>query len=874
MSARRDDEWVDDEDEMLVDTDGSESADGDDTAASPDAPGAAVVTISATPSEGPPQEDIHVPPELPLLTIRDAVAFPGTVMPLSIGRDKSKRLIDDALAGNRMIGVVTQRVSEVEDPELNDLYRVGTACSILKLFKLRDGAHTIIVHGLTRLGIETITHDNPYLVGRVHPAFDPPVSSIEVDALMHNIRHDAHRVIELSPNVPDEAKIVLDGIKTAGGLADFLAANLSLSLVHKQELLETFDVVSRLRKVHAALAGQLEVLELSQKLQAQVRSQMEKTQREYYLREQMKAIQSELGQGDTRNTAVDKMRERVEKASMPDGILAEAKRELERLDNIPQASPEYSVTLDYLEWLVSLPWNVSTEDHLDLAHAREVLDEDHYDLDKIKKRIIEFLAVQQLRRASKPIDDGSPIRVARGPILCFSGPPGVGKTSLGQSIARAMGRKFIRMSLGGVRDEADIRGHRRTYIGALPGRILQELRKAGSNNPVFMLDEVDKIGQDFRGDPSSALLEVLDPAQNSTFTDHYLDVPFDLSRVLFIATANYMDAIPDPLRDRMEIIRLSGYTHQEKLFIAKRYLVPRQLAENALLPDQVQFDDAALREIISGYTYEAGVRNLEREIGSVCRAQAALIVGQKNRRTRVTKNSLVDDLGQPRYENEVALRVAVPGVVTGLAFTPVGGEILFVEATRMPGNGSLNLTGQIGAVMRESAQAAFTIVRSRSKALNIDPADLKRNDFHLHVPAGAVPKDGPSAGVAMLTALVSLLTGKTVDPATGMTGEITLRGLVLPIGGVKEKVLAAHRAGLTRVILPERNRHDTDEIPKEVCEAMEFVYVSTIDELLEAAVKQPTSAARSKPRARPSPKRQAPGSRGAARSRRSPAGRR
>jgi ATP-dependent Lon protease len=532
------------------------------------------------------------------------------------------------------------------------------------------------------------------------------------------------------------------------------------------------------------------------------------------------------------------MRERIAAAKMPADVEKEATRELERLETIPQASPEYSVTLDYLEWLVTLPWSVSTEDQLDLEHAARVLDEDHYDLEKVKKRILEFLAVRMLRKTQKtavPLQDETFPRASRSPILCFIGPPGVGKTSLGQSIARATGRKFIRMSLGGMRDEAEIRGHRRTYIGALPGRIIQEIRKAGTHNPVFMLDEVDKVGADFRGDPSSALLEVLDPSQNYSFVDHYLDVPFDLSRVLFIATANYTDTISPPLRDRMEVITLSGYTQQEKLFIAKRYLVPRQLAENGLTADQVQFDDDALLEIIYSYTREAGVRNLEREIGSVCRARAAAIVGKKDVSLRVTRESLADDLGPPRFESEVAASVAIPGVVTGLAFTPVGGEILFIEANRMPGNGSLNLTGQIGNVMRESAQAAFSIVRARAESWKIDPQVLRDSDFHVHVPAGAVQKDGPSAGVAMLTALVSLLTNRLVDPATGMTGEITLRGRVMPIGGVKEKVLAAHRAGLRRVILPEQNRRDLDEVPLEVRRDLEFVFVKTIDELLAAA---------------------------------------
>ena len=767
-------------------------------------------------------DEVQVPPTLPVLPVRGSVAFPGTVMPLSVRREKCKRVLDLALAGNRLIGVFTQRSAEKEDPGLDDLYRIGTACRILKMYKLPDGTETVLVHGLARAGLENLVTETPHLEATVHAYEETTESTTEIEALVHNVRHSAERIIELSPNVPDDARVVLRSIKTPGGVADFLAANLPLGFVHKQELLETFDVAHRLRKINAALVGHLEILELSHKIQSQVRSQVDKSQREYYLREQLKAIQQELGAEDARTSEIEKLRAKVRDANMPDAVREQAEREIERITNIPQASPEYSVTLDYIDWLSALPWQVRTEDQHDIRQAQEVLDTDHYGLDKIKKRILEFLAVRQL----KP--DG------RGPILCFTGPPGVGKTSLGRSIARALGRKFIRISLGGIRDEADIRGHRRTYIGALPGRIVQEIRKAGSNNPVFMLDEVDKIGQDFRGDPASALLEVLDPEQNNTFVDHYLDVPFDLSRVLFIATANYTDEIPPPLRDRMEVISLSGYTRREKLQIAKRYLVPRQLEANGLTRSQLKFTDAVIARLIGGYTREAGVRELERKIAAVCRTHAVSIVRGDGHAARITIDRLADVLGAPSYQSEVASRAAVPGVVTGLAFTPVGGEILFVEATRMPGNANLNLTGQIGSVMRESAQAAYSIIRSRSVELDIDPQSIVQSDFHIHVPAGAVPKDGPSAGTAMLTALVSLLTDRTVDPKTGMTGEITLRGSVLPIGGVKEKVLAAHRAGLTRVILPERNAHDLDDVPEEVRDQIEFVFVGTIDELFEA----------------------------------------
>ena len=765
-----------------------------------------------------------VPEVLPVLPIRGAVAFPGTVMPLTIKREKSKRVLDLALAGSRMVAAVAQRHAETEDPSLDDLYRVGTACVLLKLFKVEDGTQTIVVHGLARVGIESLTQETPYLQARVHAYRDDTKPTTEIEALAHNVRHAAQQIIKMSPEVPEDAQVVLDNIRTPGGLADFVAANLSLGLVHKQELLETFDLTERLRKVYHTISGQVEILELSRKLQSDVRAKMEDKQREYFLREQLKAIQTELGQADAQTAALSKLEEKIVAAKMPDNVEAEARRELERMTSIPQASPEYSVALDYVEWLTDLPWSVGTEDNTDIARAERILNHDHYGLEKVKRRILEFLAVRQLKADS------------RGPILCFTGPPGVGKTSLGQSIARALGRKFIRISLGGVRDEADIRGHRRTYIGALPGRIIQELRKAGSNNPLFMLDEVDKIGQDFRGDPASALLEVLDPAQNSTFTDHYLDVPFDLSKVLFIATANYLDPVPPALRDRVEVIELPGYTLREKLHIAKRYLLPRQLTENGLKPSQVRFDQAALEQIITRYTREAGVRDLERKIGALCRARAASIVRKRRRSSRVTVRSLEKDLGPVEYDPQSAARRAIPGVVTGLAFTPTGGQILFIEAARMPGHGNLNLTGQLGDVMRESIQAAFSIVRSRAATLGIDPAEVLRNDYHIHVPAGAVPKDGPSAGVTMLTALVSLLTEQAVDPATGMTGEITLRGRVLRVGGVREKVLAAHRAGLTRVILPERNARDLRDVPEDIRDQIEFVYVRIIDQVLKAAL--------------------------------------
>jgi ATP-dependent Lon protease len=784
-----------------------------------------------------------IPDELPVLPLRSSVVFPGTVMPIKIVREKVHRVLDSALAGSRIVCAVPQRRADVEDPSLEDLYRVGTACAVLKLIRLEDGSETIIVHGITRIGLVEITQNTPFLSARVQPRDDTYERTTELDALVHLVRETAQRVIELSPEVPDEAASVVTGISEPGALADFLAANLSLELIDKQELLETFDVRDRLVKVSEVMSRQVEVLELSQQIHSQVREQMSDTQREYYLREQLKAIQQELGQSDARSSETEKFRERIAAAKMPEEVEVEAIRAVERLEIIPQASPEYGTAVDYLEWMCSLPWSVSTKDRLNIKRAAKILNDDHYGLQKVKKRILEFLAVRQL----KP--DG------RGPILCFAGPPGVGKTSLGQSVARALDRKFARISLGGAHDEADIRGHRRTYIGALPGRIIQELRKAGANNPVFMLDEVDKLGQDFRGDPASALLEVLDPAQNATFVDHYLDVPFNLSGVLFIATANYMDAIPGPLRDRMEVINLPGYTYREKLQIAKKYLVPRQITENGLKATQLKFSNEVLSRVITDYTYEAGVRDLERKIGAICRARAAAIVSKKRRSSTVTKRSLVRDLGLPRYESEIADSEAVPGVVTGLAFTPVGGEILFVEAALMPGNGQLNLTGQIGGVMRESAQAAFSIARNRAPEWGIDQDTMRKNDFHIHVPAGAIPKDGPSAGVAMITALASLLTGRAVEPTTGMTGEITLRGKILPIGGLREKVLAAHRAGLTRVVLPARNVRDLEEIPADIRKQIEFVPVKTIDQLISTVLPKPRKAARRKTkRTRKSPK--------------------
>ena len=774
---------------------------------------------------GPIGSDTEVPGQMPVLPVRGVVVFPGTVVPLTIGREKSKRLIDAVIAGDKKIAVFAQRRDDVDDPGIDDVYRVGTAAQVLKLLRMPDGTNTLLVHGIIRVGLIEFTNTEPFWTANVEKHDHVFTPSMALDALAFNARQTAQKVIELSPNVPDEALQILESIDKPGALADFLAANLSLGLVQKQELLETFDVEDRLRKVNATLQNQLEVLELAQKLQTDVRGQIDKSQREYYLHEQMKAIQRELGEDEGGGAQIAELRQRIDAAHMPDVVRTEAKRELSRLERIPQASAEHGVIRDYLDWLLDVPWEAETTDDLDLDKAEQILDADHHGLEKIKRRILEFLAIRKL----KP--DG------KSPILCFAGPPGVGKTSLGHSIARAMGRKFIRIALGGVRDEADIRGHRRTYIGAMPGRIMQEIRKIGVRNPVIMLDEMDKLGADFRGDPASALLEVLDPAQNHSFTDHYLGVPFDLSHALFIGTANYMDPVEPALKDRMEIIELAGYTSREKFEIARRFLAPRQVEQNGLDPAKLRFADDALRLIIDDYTREAGVRNLERSIGTVCRGLAARAARGKSVPATIGEAEVRELLGIARYDREKAQTDAVPGVVTGLAYTPVGGDIIFIEATRMQGRGNFQLTGQLGDVMRESALAAMSLIRAHAREWAIDPRTLRNVDIHIHVPAGGIPKDGPSAGVAMLTALYTIFTGLTADPKVGMTGEITLRGLVLPIGGVKEKVLAAHRAGLKKVILPKRNEPDVlEEVPDEIRKAMQFEFVENVEQVLMAAV--------------------------------------
>jgi ATP-dependent Lon protease len=766
-----------------------------------------------------------LPNVIGILPIRNAVAYPGTITPLAIGRKRSKALLADIEPNESIIGLLTQRNPEIDRPDFDNLYSIGTAASVLKVTKLPQGSIHIVIHGIARFKVLEKVATKPYLKARIQPLSTIVKTTKKLQALIVSVRQAANRVIALSPNVPEEASVLLENIENPSALADFLAANLSLDIVKKQQLLEELDAAKRLEQISVVLAHQLEVLELSHKIQGRVRESIDKNQREYFLQEQLKAIQTELGQKDLRTEELKQIGQNIAKARMPKKVETEALRELDRLSKIPPASPEYSVIRTYLDWVCELPWSVQTKDQLDINKAQRILNADHYDLTKVKKRILEFLAVRKLNPRGK------------SPILCFVGPPGVGKTSLGKSIARAMGREFVRISLGGIRDEADIRGHRRTYIGALPGRILQELRKCGSKNPVFMLDELDKIGSDFRGDPASALLEVLDPEQNFDFTDHYLDQPFNLSTVMFIGTANYTEPVPPALRDRMEVIELPGYTEIEKLRIAKKYLIPRQLKEHGLSKkNRCSVKDEVILAIIQGYTREAGVRNLERNIAALCRAVATEVAKGKKRRATIAKNDIAKILGPAQFESELAMRTGIPGVATALAYTPVGGELLFIESASMPGKGNLLLTGQIGDVMKESAQAAFSIVKANAKKLKIEPENFSKFDYHIHVPAGAIPKDGPSAGVAIFTSLVSLLLGKPTWPDVAMTGEITLRGLVLPIGGLKEKILAAKQAGIKTVILPARNKKDLPEVPKEAKKDIKFEFVKNTSEALKIAL--------------------------------------
>jgi ATP-dependent Lon protease len=791
----------------------------------------AIVIPAGEAGERPGAATPSIPDALPILPVRDTVIFPGTVLPLNVGRPESLKLLEENLPKGRTIGILTQRDPEKEQPSPEDLYRVGTACQVVKLVRQTEGSALVVLNAFQRFGVRKVLQTQPYLraeVDGLHSVL-PAKPSPEWDAAVKGLRDTAIQLLELTPGAPQEMRMVILNIADPGMLADFVAGSLNFEIAKKQAMLEELDVVRRVRAVHQQVSSQLEIARIQQKLQQDVSSQFTDIQRRAYLREQLRAIQRELGEEEQGvEEQVAQLRKSLEEAGPPPAVIEQADRELKRLNYIPPASPEYSVIVTYIETVAELPWNKLSDDNLDLDRAQKILDRDHFDLAKVKRRLIEYLAVRKLNPTG------------HGPILCFLGPPGVGKTSLGQSIADALGRKFARMSLGGMRDEAEIRGHRRTYIGSMPGRLIQELRRCGTRNPVIMLDEIDKLGADFRGDPASALLEVLDPRQNHSFVDHYLDVPFDLSQVIFIATANYAGGIPPALGDRMETIEIPGYTEHEKLAIAKSYLVPRQLKENGLTPAQCKFTSAALVAVIEDYTREAGVRELERQIGSVCRSVAAGVARNARERATITPEQVAAILGPAKYIRESRLQTNAPGVVTGLAYTPVGGEILHIEAARYPGKGGVTLTGQIGDVMKESVQAALTLVRTRVAKLGIDPNSFKDTDVHVHVPSGAVPKDGPSAGVAMFTALASLFTGTPVRADVAMTGEITLRGLVLPIGGLKEKTLAAVRAGIRHVIIPKLNSKDFADLPEEVKKKLKFTFAENVDEVLAVALAHPT----------------------------------
>jgi ATP-dependent Lon protease len=768
-----------------------------------------------------------LPEALPILPLRETVTFPDTLTPLAVGQERSIKLVNDVLSGNRLLAMVGSRDPENDAPGPDDLYDVGVAGTVARMMKVPDGTLRILVQGSERIRILDYVSERPYLVARIEEMPDETVESTELEALTRNVQSTFSEIIEAIPYLPEELQLAVANLDEPSALSHLIAGALRISTEEKQELLETVDVTRRLRRLSQILTRELEVVQLGSKIQSQVQSEIDKGQREYFLRQQLKAIQDELGEGDEQQAEINELRERLDLAGLPEDAKKAAERELSRLEKLPPVAAEYGVIRTYLEWLVDLPWSNETEDNLEIAHARTVLDEDHYDLEEVKDRILEYLAVRKLNPDSP------------GPILCFVGPPGVGKTSLGRSIAKALGREFERISVGGVRDEAEIRGHRRTYIGALPGTIIRALRDAGTRNPVFMIDEIDKMGADFRGDPASAMLEVLDPAQNSTFRDHYLDLPFDLSEVLFIATANILDTVPPALQDRMEVIQLAGYTVEEKLHIAKRYLVPRQLETNGLKQSQIEFSDAGLNAVIDEYTREAGVRNLERTIGTICRKVARQVAeGKSKGKMRISAKRARELLGKRRFFSETRRRTKDPGVATGLAWTPVGGEVLFVEATAVPGSGNLTITGQLGEVMKESAQAALSWVRAHSSHLNAELTDdwFATHDIHVHVPAGAVPKDGPSAGVAMATALASLISNRPVRNDVAMTGEVTLTGQVLPIGGLKEKSLAAQRAGIKQVIVPDRNEGDVEEISEQEREGLEFVYADDIGGVLQTAL--------------------------------------
>ncbi len=778
--------------------------------------------------KGSEEETVQFGDELAVLPIRNAVLFPGAVAPFDVGREKSVALVEDVDSfPSPVIAIFAQRDPSTDDPGAEDLHPVGCAARVLKALKHSSGNYSLILQGLQRIRLDEVTQHGPYLKAKIKKLEEAGPDDDEAEALSMSLRDIAKQVIQLMPELPREAGSLIDSIQAPGALADLVAANLDAPVEEKAQLLETIEVKDRIRQVLKLLTRQLEILKMRERINSQIKEEMGKNQREYVLRQQLKAIKEELGEDDGDQGDLDGLEDRISKANLPTEAESVAKKQIKRLRNMQVGSAEYTVVRTYLDWILDLPWHNSTVDNLDISQVRRVLDEDHYGLEKVKKRILEYLAVRKLKKDKK------------GPILCLLGPPGVGKTSLGRSIARSLGRKFHRISLGGVHDEAAIRGHRRTYVGALPGQIIQGMKKTGTVNPIFMMDEIDKLGHDFRGDPSAALLEVLDPEQNNTFADHYLEIPYDLSNVMFIATANMIDPIPAPLRDRMEVLEIPGYTRREKLAIARRHLIPKQIEEHGISPAQLEITDPAVEIIIESYTREAGVRTLERQVASVIRGVAVKIAeGDTTARKIETEDDIREFLGAQKYTSEVAERTSETGVCTGLAWTSVGGEILFIEATKMYGSGKLILTGQLGDVMKESAQAALSYVRTNAERLGIAKDFLDKSDIHIHIPAGAMPKDGPSAGVTMFTALVSLLTGIRVRHDVAMTGEISLRGRVLPIGGLKEKVLAAHRAGIKRIVVPERNMADLDEVPAEVKDSLEFVSATKMDQVLEAALEE------------------------------------
>ncbi len=762
-----------------------------------------------------------IPDQLPILPLKNTVLYPGVVIPITVGRDRSLELVKKAYETDKTIGIVTQKKQDQEDPAPNDLYHVGTVAQILKLIKMPDGSKSIVIQGKSVFEIDEFTQHDPYYTASVKPfVYNQDVSGVELDAALRSIKETAIQIVNLSPNIPSEAGIAINNINSPTFLLNFISSNLNISLDEKQALLEIRTFSEKMEKVMNYLKKEMQVLNLSEEIRSKVKTDIDKQQKDFYLRQQLKAIQEELGE-DSELEDVNKLRAKAKEKSFPEHVMKVLEKELDRLERTPANAPNHGVIYNYVEWLVDLPWNHYSKDKLDLKRARKILDEDHYGLEKVKKRIVEYLSVLKLKKDMK------------APILCFYGPPGVGKTSLGRSIARAMDREFQRFSVGGLQDEAEIRGHRRTYIGALPGRIIQSIKKAGTSNPLMMLDEIDKVGMNFRGDPTSALLEVLDPEQNNSFYDNYLEVEYDLSKVLFIATANNTDTIPPALRDRMEMIYLSGYTLEEKLQIAKKYLVPKQINENGLEKSQLRISDKAIEKVIDGYTRESGVRNLEREIGSLARAVASKVASDDIKKASIGINAIEKYLGRRKFFSDVAERTTVPGVSTGLAWTPYGGDILFIEASVSRGSGKLNITGQLGDVMKESAMLALSYLKSRSEDLGIPDAAFNEWDLHIHVPAGSVPKDGPSAGLSLLAAISSIFTQRKVKSTVAMTGEITLRGSVLPVGGIKEKTLAARRAGITTVILPSRNEKDVDEIEQDVIRGIEFLYLDRMEPLLE-----------------------------------------